>query len=132
MPHIDLNSPDGAEKIADILTRRTTDLMRMATIEFYRQVSVSTPVDTGRARAGWFITVNSPSTEVLPEGRYRLSLPQTVPSAISVSDKIYITNNTPYIGKLNDGYSRQAPARFVELAAARIQAAISKLWKKIK
>ena len=132
MPHIDLDSPDGAEKIADILTRRTTDLMRIATIEFYRQVSVSTPVDTGRARSGWFITVNSPSTEVLPEGRYRLSLTQTVPGAISVSDKIYITNNTPYIGKLNDGYSRQAPARFVELAAARIQTAISKLWKKIK
>ncbi len=30
--------------------------------------------------------------------------------------KIYITNNLPYIRRLNDGYSKQAPAGFVERA----------------
>ena len=132
MPQIDLNSPDGAKKIADILERRTTDLMRMATIEFYRQITISTPVDTGRARAGWFITVNAPSIEVKPEGKYTYSaIPPDVP-AVTINDRYFITNNTPYIGKLNNGYSRQAPARFVELVATRIQAAISKIWNKIK
>ena len=132
MPQIDLNSPDGADKIARILEKRTTDLMRMATIEFYRQITISTPVDTGRARAGWLITVNAPSTEIVPEGQYTYSaIPPDVP-AVTINDRYFITNNTPYIGKLNNGYSRQAPARFVELAAARIQAAISKIWNKIK
>lgn len=132
MPQIDLNSLEGAKKIADILERRTTDLMRMATIEFYRQVTISTPVDTGRARAGWLITVNAPSTEVKPEGKYTYSaVPPNVP-AVTINDRYFIANNTPYIGKLNNGYSRQAPARFVELAAARIQAVISKIWNRIK
>ena len=132
MPQIDLNSPDGAKKIADILERRTTDLMRMATIEFYRQVQISTPVDTGRARAGWLITVNTPSDEVLPEGKYTYSAVIPDVPAVTINDRYFITNNTPYIGKLNNGYSWQAPARFVELTVAKIQAAISKIWEKIK
>lgn len=131
MPQIDLNSPDGAKKIAGILERRTTELMRMATIEFYRQITISTPVDTGRARAGWFVTVNAPSGEVLPEGKYSIRPPGNLPP-ITINDRYMITNNTPYIGRLNKGYSKQAPARFVELAAARVQAAIGKLLRKIK
>lgn len=132
MPVIDLNSPDGAKKISDILERRTTDLMRMATIEFYRQVQISTPVDTGRARAGWLITVNAPSEEVPPEGKYTYSAGLPNIPAVTINDRYFITNNVPYIGKLNNGYSRQAPARFVELVVARVQAAISKIWNKIK
>ncbi len=136
MPQIDLNSPDGAEKIAGILERRTTELMRAATIEFYRQVTISTPNDTGRARWGWNITVNAPSNTVPPPGIYpmpTIDLHMENPiNSITVTDAIYITNNVPYIGKLNNGYSRQAPARFVELAAARIQTAIGKLMRKIK
>jgi hypothetical protein len=132
MPVIDLNSPDGADKIARILEKRTTDLMRMATIEFYRQVQISTPVDTGRARAGWLITVNTPSDEVLPEGKYTYSAVTPDVPAITINDRYFITNNTPYIGKLNNGYSRQAPARFVEAVVARVQAAVSKIWAKIK
>ena len=131
MPTVDLNSPDGAKKIASILERRITDLMRMATIEFYRQITISTPVDTGRARAGWFVTVNAPSEEVPPEGKYSLKPIDKLPD-VTVKDRYLITNNVPYIGRLNKGYSKQAPARFVELAAARVQAAISKLWKRIK
>lgn len=132
MPQIDLNSPDGAQKIADILERRTTDLMRMATIEFYRQITISTPVDTGRAREGWDISINAPSAKLPPEGNYTYHAGVPDVPAVTITDKYYITNNVPYIGRLNNGYSRQAPARFVELAAARIQAAIRKLWRRIK
>lgn len=131
MIHVDLNSPGGAQKIQEIMERRTADLMRMATIEFYRQVTISTPVDTGRAREGWFVTVNVPSEEVPPEGKYSLKPIGKLPD-VTVKDRYLITNNVPYIGRLNDGYSRQAPARFVELAAERVQAAVSKLIKKIK
>ena len=132
MPQVDLNSPDGAEKIADILERRTTDLMRMAAFEFNRQVAISTPRKTGRAGNAWMPTVNAPSDEVLPEGNYPTPVPRDIPPVKSVRDVIYITNNVPYIGKLNDGYSKQAPARFVELAAARVQSATGKLMRKIK
>lgn len=132
--HIDLNTALGAKKIESIMLGRTEKLMKMATVEFFRQVVIATPVDTGRARFGWYITLNAPSTEVPPEGKY------TMPSAAkhsavgdyyTVKDVLYITNNVPYIGDLNNGSSKQAPARFVENAAERVQNAVSRLTRDI-
>ena len=129
--NVDLNHPGGADAIKRIFLRRTADLMRLATIEFFRQATISTPVDTGRARAGWTPSINVPSSYVPPEGKYSMpSLPKL--GTITVSDTVYITNNVPYMKRLNNGYSRQAPVRFVEQAAARVQNAISVLAEKIK
>lgn len=156
MPHVDLNKPGGAKEIQQIFEKGLAGLMRMATIEFYRQVTISTPVDTGRARAGWFITLGKPSDEVIPEapqsnggkktrknkkkkkggkkkkGTYYKTPPidQRMPATISARDTVYVTNNTPYIQRLNEGYSEQAPARFVETAAAKVQSSMKRLWRK--
>lgn len=134
MPHFNLNNPDSAKRIANLMERRTADLVKMAGVEFFRQVIISTPVDTGRARFGWYGTVNTPSSSVPAEGKY--SMPDVAThmniGTITVSDKIYITNRVPYIKKLNAGSSKQAPARFVEMAAEKVQRAISRLWRKIK
>ena len=37
---------------------------------------------------------------------------------------IHITNNLPYIGSLNDGHSKQAPAGFVQMATLAGLAAV--------
>lgn len=136
MIHVDLNSPGGAQKIQEIMERRTADLMREATKDFYQKIIIATPVDTGRARWGWNITVNAPSNTVPPPGIYPmptidLHMENSI-NSITVTDTIYITNNVPYIKRLNAGYSKNHPARFVEQAAAKVQAAVSKLIKKIK
>lgn len=147
MPHFNLNDPKSAKDIQKLLEQRTADLVKMAGIEFFRQAIISTPVDTGRARFGWYITVNAPSNYLPPKapqgwkgrasgGNEYFAVPNIAVNmnigTITISDKIYITNNVPYMPRLNRGYSRQQPARFVELAAERVQAAIHKLWKKIK
>lgn len=129
--HIDLMGTDGADKIAAITMNNITKVMQIATVEFYRQAVIATPVDTGRARFGWNITVKSPSLTVPPDGKY--SMPNIeehgIDTTFSVtpSQTIYITNRVPYIEKLNEGSSRQAPARFVELAAERVQKGIKRL-----
>lgn len=131
--HVDLTAKGGAERIAAIMKSNVAQVMQIATVEFYRQVIISTPVDTGRARHGWNITIGSPSTTVPPEGKY--SMPNItdhgLSTIISVSPEqvIYITNRVHYIEKLNAGSSRQAPARFVELAAERVQRGIKALAK---
>jgi hypothetical protein len=129
--HVDLTAKGGAEQIAAITRRNVAQVMQMATVEFYRQVIISTPVDTGRARNGWNITIQAPSMTVPPEGKY--SMPNIeehgLSTIISVTPEqvIYITNRVPYIENLNKGSSRQAPARFVELAAERVQRGIKAL-----
>jgi hypothetical protein len=129
--HVDLTAKGGVEQIAAITRRNVALVMQMATVEFYRQVIISTPVDTGRARNGWNITIQAPSMTVPPEGKY--SMPNIeehgLSTIISVTPDqvIYITNRVPYIENLNKGSSQQAPARFVELAAERVQRGIKAL-----
>lgn len=143
---ISLNSRKGAGQIAEIMRSRTKSLMKMATVEFLRQVSISTPVDTGRARFGWYCSVGSPSNEVPPNApngwksnhgknpyfpvpniTERTDLP-----SFTITDTIYIANNVEYIVPLNNGKSKQAPARFVERSAARVQNGIAKMARSIK
>ena len=135
MAVVDIAKKSDIEKVALILERRAVDLVKIAAIEFYRQVQISTPVDTGRARSNWFITIHAPSDACNPEGHYGMgniavNMPQGL--NISITDTIFITNNTPYIKALNNGHSRQAPRRFVQLAAARVQRAVERLSKSVK
>lgn len=107
--------------------------MKVGIIEALRQVTISTPVDTGRARWSWFLSVKVPSPELPPEGKYRV--PQTterikaLEQNFTVSDTLYLTNNVPYVPDLNEGSSKQAPARFVEKSAEIAQQAVYK-WLK--
>ena len=83
------------EKIADkeIITK-----MAYAT-DTLRQV---TPVDTGRARQGWFFT----------------KTPKIFGKFLGTEG--FIVNNVPYIKQLNDGHSKQAPRYFIEQVLIRI------------
>lgn len=103
---------------------------RMYMVETYRQLTIATPVLTGRARWGWNCSVSQKDVTVPADGKYSLDANRankTFTVGIPMEETFYITNNVPYIGRLNDGYSRQAPARFFELCAYN---AMDKLQKK--
>lgn len=119
---IDLNSQAGAQQIADILIGSVCKAAKLAGIETLRQLYISTPVDTGRARWGWQCTINAPSQELPPEGDYTFPdvLSRTAElNEFTIADTIFIANSVPYVLKLNAGSSKQAPARFIEKAVAR-------------
>lgn len=127
---VNLNNKGASKKIELFYRSKIESAIKIALTECLRQLTISTPVDTGRARWGWFVTVRSPSSEIPPEGQY--SVPDVTSRAnVSVSADVtsYITNNVPYIVKLNDGSSKQQPARFVERAAASAQNAVMRYLK---
>lgn len=80
----------------------------------------ATPVDTGRARGNWQVsTARSITSEINrldQNGGSTISLGQSRINTRPRGATIYICNNVPYIQRLNDGYSAQAPAGFVQLA----------------
>lgn len=87
-----------------------------------------TPVDTGWARSNWLPSVGSPRKETVGEpGSLNESAADSGQSEVAdwkIQDgPIYITNNVPYIGRLNGGSSKQAPAGFVE---STVQAEVNK------
>lgn len=93
-------------------------------------VVMATPVDTGRARSNWIVQVNAPATiprEAYAPGESKSTEAANTQAALDQGREaiegftlddasIHITNNLPYIARLNEGSSAQAPAGFVEKA----------------
>ena len=114
------------------------------------EIARGTPVDTGRARNNWFLTIGTPSAKTDEGGQRRdetVKTPKTV-----LGKKIYFTNNLPYIGVLEyggypnpvkkgsynkkkkkyiklsiGGYSKQAPKGWVRAALMRMRNKIRSL-----
>jgi hypothetical protein len=94
-----------------------------------KDLVLNTPVDTSNALSNWIVTLGSKATGVIPPhylgsrgSTQKTSASEAINNARKqlkskkVGQSIFITNNVDYIGRLNDGYSRQAPAGFVERA----------------
>lgn len=74
----------------DEIKKSVSDEIKFFTDTYQQEVKKRTPIDTGKARRGWKKRTSSKSGE--------------------------IRNRVPYIEKLEDGYSRQAPNGFVKQA----------------
>jgi hypothetical protein len=97
------------------------------------QLKVSTPVDTSWARSNWLVSIGRPVTQPAgsPTAVGQASAAQSAGEArllvynFSQGD-IWLSNNVPYIQKLNTGHSKQAPANFIERAIQQGIAAIAR------
>ncbi len=101
--------------------------LRKLYIKIYRNIILGTPVDTGRARANWFLTMSSHSNEQTGSSRLSMVKKLRPMPKIVLDEKIYLTNNLPYINKLEYGHSKQAPKGWVRSELVRAQAEIRKL-----
>lgn len=87
----------------------------------------TTPIDSGRARFSWNVNMNRPNYTydyASFEGGARrgdwvgkMAASSIAIQAATQKDSVYISNGLPYIGKLNRGYSSQAPRDYVRTAA---------------
>jgi hypothetical protein len=96
--------------------------VRRFTLGFLRRVVLASPVDTGRFRGNWQVDIGSMEGPKGETGREDRSGGQTIASGLAeiaghrAFEPVVIVNNVPYAARLNDGWSRQAPAGFVEAA----------------
>lgn len=83
-----------------------------------------TPVDTGRARANWQVTIGRAAKGVVQDTDAQSNLgggSKTTDkgiaalSALKPHQVVFITNNVPYIRRLEDGHSKQAPQGMLRL-----------------
>ena len=84
----------------------------------------TTPVKTGRARGNWNPSLNVPDATIREPNQKKPIEP--IAAAYKITDTILISNNLPYIKRLNEGYSKQAPAGFVDAALERGKRAVKK------
>lgn len=99
-------------------------------LEITAELRITTPVLTGWARANWVPSLGDPydggSAAVQPTpglvttamSRQNEGLAQVLSYRLA-QGPIWVTNNVPYIHRLNEGWSQQAPSGFVQAAVAR-------------
>lgn len=103
----------------------TERAVKTVTLDVHANLVETTPVDTGWARANWVPRVGQPANEpVGSPGSSGVSAARAaaqngitqVLGYVIQKGSVFVTNNVPYIERLNDGHSQQEPAGFVQRA----------------
>lgn len=106
------------------IVNETDETRQAITIELFSSVILDTPVDEGRARGNWQTTNHVPAERIISRlDKSGSSVVDEVIARVSNSETggtLYLTNNLPYIERLENGYSGQAPAGMVRKNIARI------------
>ena len=94
-------------------------------MQLLERLVMMTPVDTGRARSNWFVTLDTPSSAVatnppFPSASVTINDGANIISLVSGGQSIWISNNLPYIEPLENGWSSQAPAGMLAVALAEV------------
>lgn len=114
-------------------------LIRRVALAADEAAVTATPVDTGRARANWIVSIGSPSAEIVnsvafgERGSGAREAANTQAALDQAGDILFlrrpgqsvvIANNVEYIMYLNDGTSTQAPHGMLPAALKAAEAVI--------
>ena len=95
-------------------------VVRKIALAAYDSVTVKTPVDTGRARGNWNIGAGNADLSTTDQtSAQRSNLTKGDGEKV-----IYITNNLPYIQRLEDGWSEQTPSGMVGVTMIELSNAV--------
>jgi hypothetical protein len=103
----------------------TAKQAKQLTLEVTANLRETTPRDTSWAASNWIPNIGTPIRETdgsrtgVSSARSEAGLAQVATKYRLVDEPIFISNNVPYIQKLNNGHSKQAPAGFVQIARDR-------------
>lgn len=103
--------------LAENVAVMSDKVQRKAALDLFGELIQTTPIDTGRARAGW--SMDARKGEDVPPLKASSYHPKS-PVPPKGVPYIMIYNNVEYIVYLNEGRSTQAPTRFVERAVDKI------------
>ncbi len=107
-------------------------LQKRVALDLYARIIRRTPVDTGRARASWNLSIQQQDRSVRPEGQYSTPhVPLDTPFPVQLGQTIWISNNLPYIGELEHGHSKQAPTGMVAISVEEARVHIEQLKRQL-
>ncbi len=113
-------------------------ILKKVAFDLLKKVVSKTPVDTGRARSAWFTGVNDRPTQEVPPLHQKIGEDQAANESVSrgkvfesakLGDTLWVANNLPYIERLENGSSDQAPAGMAALSIQEIQAEFDRIGR---
>lgn len=116
-------------KFAEKAGRNADLVIRKVGIDMTSRIVLRTPVDTGRARANWQVSIGARAIGVVDAtdktGSATIGLATQKLANFKAGPSIWITNGLPYIGKLEDGHSSQSSG-MVARTVVEFQGLVSK------
>ena len=96
-------------------------VVRKTAIDLTTSIIKSTPVDTGRARANWFVSFEDAIENTTEDTSSAKAISNATNKLLNgkIGKYIYIQNNLDYAIKLEYGASKQAPAGIVRVNVER-------------
>lgn len=121
-------------KVAGILRAKASRWVRGIVLEGDRRIRLRTPVRSGRARGNWNISVGAPDWHADPERKNKgVAQAGAVPKEIGEGPTpIFVCNGLPYIGRLEFGWSKQAPQGMVRLTVKELRLLAARIATKIR
>lgn len=114
------------KRLALRLKNKLEKVVARKALNIHRELVVQTPIDTGQAISNWTASLIVPSQAFVgpyAAGYKGSTWNQNTTAAISQGAvafagyhsglKMYTSNNAPYIGMLNRGWSKQAPSGYI-------------------
>ena len=117
------------EKVPELSVEAMNRFKRSLGLEALKRIVQRSPVDTGRFRANWQLTTRAPATGEV-EGAFDGSATggasvvqqqAAVVAGVQPGESVYLANNLPYAGALEDGHSSQAPEGMVALTVQELR-----------
>ena len=111
-----------AEKL---LPRQLVVFHKKLVLQAMKGIVTKTPVDTGRARGNWQVTVGAPAVGIVDGIDKQIKTGRAIAmralAGLRPFTIVWITNNLPYIVSLEGGWSDQAPIGMVAVTIAEMQ-----------
>ena len=121
------------------------DAVNISLLNVSRSIVFMTPVDEGRARGNWFASLSVYPTTTSDSKAVNMSQVQAV-TENAAGKVFYLTNNLPYIGKLEyggypnpsggdktiNGFSTQAPKGMVRISIENFEQGLKESVYKLK
>lgn len=139
--------PKVTNTIANRMSGAMTRLVKIASRTVGKTAVETTRVDTGKARSNWRANLNGPAVGVIPayapgnklgfgeraNAVSAIAQQRAVIAQFSVNRNrsVFISNNVPYIGILNNGGNNISPGNMAQLAvqAAKVRIQNEKILK---
>ncbi len=106
------------KKLAEKMELSVDVVARKVALEVYSGITEKTPVDTGRAKANWNLSVGRPNLSVNMTARTPKQGQLKKGEGLG---NIWIANNLPYISALENGHSKQAAQGMVAITLAEVK-----------